>query len=510
MLQLLCPEVRSAFKESHANASNITSPQQPVRRKTFQPNAPHCKRHSVRIHSRILHAQLFSLPVDSILPVISTVLAIAATVTTALSLGAYLLGRRHGQQSAQASPSESLVTELRQRQSTLETRLAAESAAKEQSLQHAAAAESARNAVTDQLRVDRETHAASLADIRQRHAQDLANLRESFAHMGTEVLRGMTPDVTKEVAAKVEPLLAQVQQALTNYQSSLQTNLTTQQSALAQVRSQMEEMSRTTAALATSTNDFTAVLKSSQHRGRWGEQTLRRVVEAAGLSPHCDFQEQAAHDDLRPDLLIRLPSNRCIIIDSKVPELDAALATSNTPNRTELIRDHAEKLRRTIKSLADKNYPSNLTRDGVTAFEKVILFLPAESLLSTALEGNNDLVLDAAKEGVLLATPATLIGFLAAINLSWQQHQQAENAQAIAQAAIELFNRVAKFTDHFGKLRKALNDTNSHFNSLTASFSARVRPQGERLKALGGADPQKELPEIPPVESTFDSLPPFD
>jgi DNA recombination protein RmuC len=446
--------------------------------------------------------------VDSILPILSTVLAIAAILTAALSLGAYLLGRKHGQHSAQSNPSDALIAELRQRHATLETKLAAESAAKEQALQHAAGAESARNAIHDQLRTERENHSSALADVRQRHALDLAALRESFAHMGTEVLRGMTPDVTKEVAAKVEPLLAQVQQALTNYQSSLQNNLTTQQSALAQVRSQMEEMSRTTAALATSTNDFTAVLKSSQHRGRWGEQTLRRVVEAAGLSPHCDFQEQAAHDDLRPDLLIRLPSKRCIIIDSKVPELDAALATSNTPNRSELIRDHAEKMRRTIKSLADKNYPANLTRNGVTAFEKVILFLPAESLLSSALEGNNDLVLEAAKDGVLLATPATLIGFLAAINLSWQQHQQAENAQAIAQAAVELFTRVAKFTDHLGKLRKALQDTNSHFNSLTSSFNARVRPQGERLKALGGADPQKDLPEIPPVESTFDPIPP--
>lgn len=444
---------------------------------------------------------------DPILPILSTLL-IAAIVTAALALGAYLLGRRHGQQSAPASPSEALIAELRHRLTALESRLAAESAAKEQSLQHAAAAESARSAITDQLRTERETHSASLAETRERHARDLAALRESFAQMGGEVLRGMTPDVTKEVASKVEPLLAQVQQALTTYQSSLQTNLTSQQSALAQVRSQMEEMSRTTAALATSTNDFTAVLKSSQHRGRWGEQTLRRVVEAAGLSPHCDFQEQTTHDDLRPDLLIRLPSRRCIIIDSKVPELDAALATSNTPNRAELIRDHAEKLRRTIKSLAEKNYPANLTRDGMTAFEKVILFLPAESLLSTALEGNNDLVLEAAKEGVLLATPATLIGFLAAINLSWQQHQQAENAQTIAQAAVELFNRVAKFTEHLGKLRKALNDTNSHFNSLTSSFNARIRPQGERLRTLGGADPQKELPEISPVESSSDSANP--
>jgi DNA recombination protein RmuC len=317
----------------------------------------------------------------------------------------------------------------------------------------------------------------------------------------------MTPDVTKEVATKVEPLIAQVQQALTGYQASLQHGLSSQESALAQFRSQMEEMSRTTAALASSTNDFTAVLKSSQHRGRWGEQTLRRVVEAAGLSPHCDFHEQVAHDDLRPDLIIRLPAKRCIIIDAKVPELDAALASPTAPNRQELIRDHAEKLRRTIKSLAEKHYPTSLSRDGITAFEKVILFLPAESLLSTALEGNSDLILDAAREGVLLATPATLIGFLSAINLSWQQHQQAENAQLIANASIELFQRVIKFTEHFAKLRKSLNDTTLHFNQLTASFNARIRPQGERLKSLGGTDPNKDLPPTPLIDTFTDPTP---
>ncbi len=439
---------------------------------------------------------------DSLLPLVSALVA----------LGAYLLGRRHGAASQNPAATEALFGELRERIHRLETRLTEESLAKEDAQKRAASAESLHQNTSNHLQAERERHAtdlhtlrteqaSALAEVRNRHDRDLAALRESFSKLGTDVLRGMTPDVTREVAIKVEPLIARVQQALVNYQQSLQQGLSGQEAALAQVRTQMEEMNRTTVALATSTDDFTAVLKSSQHRGRWGEQTLRRVVEAAGLSPHCDFQEQSTQDDTRPDLIIRLPAKRCIILDSKVPELDAALAAPSAPNRAQLVREHAEKLRRTIRALSQKNYPAALTREGLQAFEKVILFLPAESLLSTALEGHNDLILEAARDGILLATPATLLGFLAAINLSWQQHQQAENAQHIVAASLELYERVGKFSEHFAKMRKALQEANTHFQQMSGSFNSRVRPQGERLRGLAGHDSPREIMEVPPIES---------
>ena len=226
---------------------------------------------------------------------------------------------------------------------------------------------------------------------------------------------------------------------------------------------------------------------------------MRRVVEAAGLSPHCDFNEQVSQDESRPDLIVKLPGNRGIIIDAKVPDFDVAIAEQNAPNRRDLVKAHAAKLSKTIRDLAAKNYPQAIEKTGLKPFDRVVLFLPAESLLSTALEGDNELILEAGKIGILLATPATLIGFLSAINLTWQQHQQAENADRIAREATELYDRVTKFVEHFGKVRKGLNAAVESFNLAIGSYEGRVRPQGERLRELGGTNSRNELESISPV-----------
>ena len=342
---------------------------------------------------------------------------------------------------------------------------------------------------------------AALADAEARYNKALADLRITFEKTSTDVLKGMTPDVTKEVASQVSPLIAQISAALGNYRQTMQQSLASQGDALTQVREQMKSISETTAALATSTTDFTSVLKSSQHRGKWGEQTLRNVVEAAGLSPHCDFAEQVSQDDARPDLIVKLPGDRCIIIDSKVPEFDVAIADQGAPNRRELVAAHAAKLRKTIRDLAAKDYPAAMEKQSVTPFDKVVLFLPAESLLSTALEGDNDLIMAAGREGILIATPATLISFLGAINLTWQQHVQAENAGRIATEATELYDRLMKFTEHFAKVRKGLLAASEGLDAAIGSYESRIRPQGERVRELGGAASREALPEIAPANA---------
>ena len=369
----------------------------------------------------------------------------------------------------------------------------------------AAGAKSDARGAREALAAAESRHAADLAKADQRRAEDLAALRDTFAKQSQEILRAMTPDVTKEVAARVEPMLAQVKTTLADYRTSLQSSLKHQDDALAGVRERMDNLSKATETLATQTGDFTAVLKSSSHRGRWGEQTLRRVVEASGLSPHCDFIEQASAEDRRPDLVVRLPGDRCVIIDSKVPELDAALANPGSANRSEILREHAQKLRATIKALAAKDYPSVVGRElGLVAFDKVILFLPAESLLSTALEADNELVIDAGKQGILLATPATLIGFLGAINLTWQQHAQAAQVQQIADTATELYKRVADFAEHLAGARKNMNNAVEGLNDAFGSFERMVRPKGEELGRLG-VKPSKALPgELGPIEPMRD------
>jgi len=410
-----------------------------------------------------------------------------------------------------------LLEDLRRQLSDANATAERERNAKGDAQSRASAAEAARNAAhqqlteaqqanaraVEQLRTD---HAKALADAEARYNKALADLRITFEKTSTDVLKGMAPDVTKEVSTRVEPLIAQINTALESYRQAMQQGMRSQGDALAAVGAQMKTISETTAALATSTTDFTSVLKSSQHRGKWGEQTLRNVVEAAGLSPHCDFAEQVSQDDARPDLIVKLPGNRCIIIDSKVPEFDVAIADQAAPNRRELVAAHAAKLRKTIRDLAAKDYPAALEKQSVTPFDKVVLFLPAESLLSTALEGDNDLILAAAREGILIATPATLMGFLGAINLAWQQHTQAENAGRIAEEATELFDRLVKFTEHFIKVRKGLLAASESLDAAIGSYETRIRPQGERVRELGGAASRDALTEILPVNATIRRL----
>jgi len=410
-----------------------------------------------------------------------------------------------------------LIDELRRQLAAAQATAESERVAKTDALSRVAAAEAARNAAYQQLTEAqqgneravnqlREDNRKAQAEAATRHERDLAELKISFSKMSTDVLKGMTPDVTKEVASQVTPLIAQINTALGNYRQTMEQSLSSQGDALAAVRNQMQTISETTAALATSTTDFTSVLKSSQHRGKWGEQTLRNVVEAAGLSPHCDFAEQVSQDDSRPDLIVKLPGNRCIIIDSKVPEFDVALADQAAPNRRELVASHALKLKKTIRDLAAKNYAAAMEKQGVTPFDKVVLFLPAESLLSTALEGDNDLIMDAGRAGILIATPATLIGFLGAINLAWQQHTQAANAGKIAAEATELFDRLVKFAEHFTKVRKGLLAASESLDAAIGSYETRIRPQGERVRELGGAASRDELAEIAPVNANIRRL----
>ncbi len=219
------------------------------------------------------------------------------------------------------------------------------------------------------------------------------------------------------------------------------------------------------------------------------------------MSAHCDFTEQTQAGDGKPDLVVRLPGDRVIIVDAKVPDLDflSALESADPSKRAESLSSHAAKLKGTIKALADRDYPSQFPN----SLDHVVLFLPAESLFSAALEGDRDLIVWAASKRILLATPASLIALLRSVSVSWQQHAQTENAQKIAEAARELYSRVVKFADHFEKLRSGLERANSAFNDAAASFQSRVRPAGERLSELGGGVSGKELADIQPVENAL-------
>jgi len=382
-----------------------------------------------------------------------------------------------------------------------------------------ATAEAQKTSTEKLLAEQRALHDRVLTEAKEAQAKALTDLREAFKALSADALKQTAPEFLRlaeqsfgkfqEVAKgdldkrqeSIKVLVEPLKQQLDTYQKQLLQTSNAQADTLGKVKEQLETLAQSSQSLAAETAQFRSVLKSNQARGRWGEETLRRVVEAAGMSAHCDFTEQKAGDeaDKRPDLIVKLPGDRFIIVDAKVPELDflSALEVADPTKRAESLAAHAGKLKATIKALADRDYPSQFPN----ALDYVVLFLPAESLFSAALEGDHDLIVWAANKRIMLATPASLIALLRSVSVSWQQHSQTENAQKIAAAAQELYARVVTFTEHFETIGDGLEKANSAYNKAAASFQSRVRPAGERLVELGGGPANKELAEVAPVEA---------
>jgi DNA recombination protein RmuC len=419
----------------------------------------------------------------------------------------WLKGRSHT-----VMPDSRLENELRQQVGQRETELNQIRAQLAETGNARAAAE-ARHAASEKMLVEqralqdktlidlREAFKALSADALKQTAPEFLRLAEQSFGKLQETAKGDLAQRQEAIKTLVEPL----KQQLETYQKRLQQSEAAQSSTLGEVKKQLELLSQQSQSLASETLQFRRVLSSNQARGRWGEETLRRVVEAAGMSAHCDFTEQTQAGENRPDLVVRLPGDRFIIVDAKVPDFDFlnALESADDAKRAEALAAHAAKLKATIKALADRDYPSQFPN----ALDYVVLFVPAESLFSAALEGDHDLIIWAAEKRILLATPASLIALLRSVSVSWQQHAQTENAQKIAEAAQEFYSRVVKFTEHFEKIRAGLERANTAFNDAAASFQTRVRPAGERLAELGGANSAKQLSDVQPLDSTL-RLPP--
>jgi DNA recombination protein RmuC len=415
-------------------------------------------------------------------------------------------------------PDGRLEEELRQQVAARERELAASREQHTKASVAMAAAEANQIAARNLLEETRSTYADNLRLAKESQEKALADLRETFKALSADALKESAPQflqlanetlgkfqesakgdlATRQqaIAALVQPLKEQLE----SYQRRLQQSESSQSQVLGEVKKQLEGLAQNSQALSTETFQLRRVLSSNQARGRWGEETLRRVVEAAGLSPHCDFSEQTQSDDKKPDLLVHLPGQRVIIVDAKVPDLDflQALDAADPAVRAQALKDHAAKLKNTIKDLAKKNYPAQFPG----ALDSVVLFLPAESLFSAALEADRDLIFWAAQQQIMLATPASLIALLRAVGMSWQQQAQTDNAREISEAAQELFNRVATFSEHFEKIRNGLEKANDAFDAAVGSYQRMVRPSGEKLLKLSGGA-AKELADVEPLEATL-------
>ncbi|RTZ66953.1 MAG: DNA recombination protein RmuC [Verrucomicrobia bacterium] len=375
-------------------------------------------------------------------------------------------------------------------------------------------------------RAEAESRAAEqrLEDQREKSAEQLVALKESFKALSADALKEAQPELvrlagetlgklhesakgdlntSKEAVAK---LVAPLTQHLEMYQQRLSESEKNRNTQLGALREQLATLSQNSKSLSSETEQLRMILNSSQARGKWGEETLRRVVEAAGLSSHCDFSEQPQAAEGRPDMIVHLPEGRHIVVDAKSPDLSflTELESGDAAQRKTAIEQHGKKMRETIKALADRNYPQHI--DG--ALDCVVMFVPAESLFSAALEGDPDLIVWAARRRITLATPASLIALLRSVSVSWQYHSQSENAHAIAGAAQELYKRLGTFLGHFDKIRAGLDRANKAYNNAVGSYERSIKPSGERVNKLQlGETEGKELPAVEPVAEVLRSLP---
>lgn len=267
------------------------------------------------------------------------------------------------------------------------------------------------------------------------------------------------------------------------------------------IRQQMKSLVDSEQQLKTETSNLVKALRSPIARGRWGEIQLKRVVELAGMLSHCDFYEQEVSEEgMRPDLIVRLPGGRLVVVDSKVPleaYLDAVQATDEEVRKTRL-KDHARQVRAHVQSLSKKSYWDHFSPTP----EFVILFLPSETIFGAALESDPSLIESGADQGVIIATPTTLIAVLRAVAYGWKQESLSAHAQQVSELGHELYKRIIDMSGHWARTGRSLASAIEAYNKATGSLETRVLVTARKFKEMGAASSALEIDEPEVIDKT--------
>lgn len=266
------------------------------------------------------------------------------------------------------------------------------------------------------------------------------------------------------------------------------------------IRQQLCSLLETEHQLKNETSNLVKALRSPIARGRWGEIQLKRVVELAGMLNHCDFYEQEQEGRFRPDLIVRLPGGRQVIVDSKVPleaYLEAIAATDEDIKKAKL-KDHARQVRAHVAAMSKKSYWEHFSPTP----EFVILFLPSETVFGAALEYDPTLIEVGADQGVILATPTTLIALLRAVAYGWKQESLSRHAEQVSELGHELYKRIIDMSDHWMRMGRSLASSVDAYNKATGSLETRVLVTARKFKEMGAASSSLEIEEMEMIEKT--------
>ena len=334
----------------------------------------------------------------------------------------------------------------------------------------------------------------------------LRNNNQSFLELATQNLgkfqleaRGELEKKEKAFAELVKP----INETLKKTEEQIHQIEKERKEAYGNISRYLTSMTETQTQLQAETRNLVQALRRPEVRGQWGEMTLKRLAELAGMVKYCDFFEQDSRESdtgrLRPDMVVRMPDKRELVVDAKTP-LDAylnAVSAKTDEERHQFLQQHARKVRERMRELASKAYWTQYKNSP----DFVVMFVPGEQFLSSALDEDPKLMEDAFTNKVVLATPTSLIALLRAVAFGWRQQAVAENAEQIRELGEELYRRLATFNEHLGRVGRALGQSVEHYNKAVGSLEHQVLPGARRFPEMGIHE-KKPLPELEQLEVT--------
>ncbi len=353
----------------------------------------------------------------------------------------------------------------------------------------------------ERIRALREGHEQMSSSFKAMSAEALDASVKQLAELNRTQLQASQAQATGEIDKRrlaVEQMVRPLSDQLQRVDQQLLALNRERHESRGMLAQQMRQLAEANERLRSETGALVTALRKPNTRGQWGQMQLRKVVELAGMVPHCDFNEQASFDGdertLRPDMVVNLPGGKHVVVDAKAP-LQGILDAYEAPDeetRAQHLQAHARLLRKHVKQLSDKAYWDGME----SAPDFVVLFLPGEHLYGSALDADPALIEDAMARRVLIATPTTLLALLHSVAYGWQQERVTESAQAISELGRELHGRLAKLSGLIATLGGRLNSSVKAYNEAVGSYESRVLPSARRFAEHGAVASGAEIERV--------------